>query len=90
MLSINEKCKIISQAAHSYIDLDLLQGFFTYNDVGVPLSQCITYELCSPNEEGERAISETWSYLCELVDKDENANYDSIDDLLSDYLETLM
>jgi len=89
MLDIDAKAKIISQTIHTYRDLDILDKFFTYNDVGVPLSQAYVYDLCDLTEEGEEAIDETWLYLCEVFGKDPNQNYESIDEIIQEYLDLL-
>lgn len=82
-ISYDNKCRIISQAAHILKDYPLLEDFFNYNDVGIPLAQALNYGLCVLTEEGEEAIQETWEFLCVLGQKDPNANnYESIDDIL--------
>ena len=83
MLTIEEKARIISQAPQAFLDLPILEDFFKYNDVGIPLSQALNYGLCTLLEEGEEAIEETWEYLCVLGNKDPNLDtYENIDDIL--------
>jgi hypothetical protein len=87
VLSIEDKAKIITQAAHSLKTEDSFKEFFYENDVGVPLSQCLEYGLCELTQDGEDAINETWTYLCILCKESPNGYFENIDDLTENILE---
>jgi len=53
------------------------QGFFQYNDVGLPMAYAIAEELVTPTNDGEaeRLIDETWVMLCNYIEIDFDAEY---------------
>jgi hypothetical protein len=86
MLSIEEKSRLISQVSHIFGDMPLLSEFFAYNDVGVPLAQCVNYGLCELTQDGEEAINETWDFLCNVSNADKNKDYENADEILMELI----
>jgi hypothetical protein len=88
-MDVENKSKIIEEFVRdfvsdelSYEDIDV-SNFLLYNDLGVPLSQALTYDLVSQlTPEGEKVIEETWFNLCELFGSDPTQDYVDLDDVI--------
>jgi len=54
--------------------------FFSYNDIGLPMSYMIAEGFVNLNEEsaGEEIIEETWQGFCEYINIDPDAEYNDI------------
>lgn len=61
---------------------DEIHEFTAYNDLGIPLSQAVTYGLATLTDEGKRVVDETWFNLCSLLDIDPGLEYETLDDCL--------
>lgn len=85
-MEIEAKASIIEEFIRDFvlhapqIPQDIVE-FMTYNDVGIPLAQCVTYGLATATDEGEIVIEETWRGLCQMVDADPDKDYDDLDDV---------
>jgi hypothetical protein len=88
-MELEDKAKIIEEFVRDFVsdeldyeDIDFV-GFFSYNDLGVPLAQAVTYDLIAQlTPEGEKVLEETWFNLCELFGSDPEEDYIDLDDVI--------
>jgi hypothetical protein len=85
-MDINEKCEIIEELMRDHIDNNLLDGneideFVSFNNLGIPLAQSISYNLATLTALGEEIVEGTWVSMCELLEVDPNKDYQDLDDL---------
>ena len=66
---------------------DKYAEWYLYNDVGMPLAVAVAHGLCSPTEMGVAVIEETYSLLCEELDINPNDKYESLEDILDDFID---
>ena len=59
-------------------------NFLLYNDLGIPLSQAVVYNLAHLTEEGEAIVNDTWENFCSIVEIDPEKDYESIDEMMDD------
>jgi hypothetical protein len=78
------KAEILVQFTQDHFNTGEYDDFFDYNDLGIPLSIAITQDMVILTDSGEALLEETWSDLCLLFDADVNAEYESIDDLITE------
>lgn len=86
MLEIKQMSEILEDFARQFtvgeIDREFFSDFLIYNDIGLPLAQCIVYKLVEPTQEGRAVVLETWVNLCELLDIDSTQEYEDFDEML--------
>jgi hypothetical protein len=88
-MELEDKAKIIEEFVRDFVsdeldyeDLDL-DEFFSYNDLGVPIAQALTYDLVEQlSPEGQKVIEETWFNLCQLFGADPTDDYVDLDDVI--------
>lgn len=56
--------------------------YFKYNDLGIPLAFCLSYDLCKLTSDGERVIEETWNNLCKELNVNPSLDYDNLSDMV--------
>jgi len=78
------KADIIVRFATDNIGIDEYEDFFAYNDLGLPIAFALHHELCTITEKGVEVINETYLDLCSYVDIDDDYEYKSVDDFMSD------
>jgi len=64
------------------VDVNNHQEFFKYNDLGIPLAFCYSYDLCSLTKDGENTIEETWVNMCNELNANPTLDYDSLSDMM--------
>lgn len=84
-MNIKEKCDIVEEfirdhLLHNDFDSNDINEFIKYNDLGIPLSQAVSYELATLTKNGEFLVEETWVSFCQLFDVDPNGDYEDLDD----------
>ena len=62
-------------------DHDAWREFFEYADLGLPLAYLAFTDMCNIKPEGKRIILDTWTTLCDVLDVDPDARYDSLEAL---------
>lgn len=86
MLEINEMSEILEDFARQFttgeVDREFFSDFLIYNDLGLPLAQCVVYGLAKPTTEGNAVILETWNSMCNLLEIDPNDDYDDFDEMI--------
>jgi hypothetical protein len=88
-MELEDKAKIIEEFVRDFVSdeldyegLDIVE-FFSYNDLGVPLAQALTYDLIAQfTPEGQKVLEETWFNLCQMFGSDPEEDYIDLDDLI--------
>lgn len=88
MLDIEKISEILEDFARQFttgeVDREFFSDFLIYNDLGIPLAQCVVYGLATPTQEGSAVILETWNNMCSLLDIDPTEEYEDFDDCIDD------
>jgi hypothetical protein len=86
---VKTKASIIEEFSRELVDSsgdfeDLpINSFRSYNDLGIPLCQALSYNLIeSLTNEGERVIEETWIFFCTMFEVDPEKEYEDFDDIM--------
>jgi len=78
------KAEILVQFTQDHFNSGEYDDFFDYNDLGIPLSIAIVQDMVILTDSGEELLEETWIELCNLFNADVNAEYETIDDLITE------
>lgn len=78
------KAEILVQFTQDSFNDENYDEFFDYNDLGIPLSIAIVQDMVILTDAGEALLEETWIELCNLFNADVNAEYETIDDLITE------
>ena len=78
------KAEIINQFVTDNIENPDYEDYFTYNDLGIPLTVAFINDLCNLTERGVEILGETYTGLCNLLQVDEKESYEDIDDFFED------
>jgi hypothetical protein len=82
-LSTKQRAEIIFEFINEYRPDEAFEGFFSYNDLGVPMAVMIVNDLVILNEGGVQVLDETWISLCEnLNDADPNYDFANLGELI--------
>ena len=88
MLDIEKISEILEDFARQFtsgeVDREFFSDFLIYNDLGVPLAQCVVYGLAKPTGEGSAVILETWKNMCDLLEIDSTVDYEDFDDCIDE------
>jgi hypothetical protein len=79
--TFDNKCNILADLWLNYRSEEEFQDFVEYNDLGLPLSFCISENLVKPGEKAISIVEETFELLLKAVEV-EDAGFDSLDDLM--------
>ena len=89
-MEIKKKCDIIEEFMREYtfgtifLEDEDIKYFISYNNLGIPLAQCVSYSLADPTPEGFLLIEETWESLCSLLDVRVDGDYEDLDEFLEE------
>lgn len=78
------KAEIIVRFVSDNLGVDEYRDFFEYNDLGIPLSVAVKFNLCTLTDEGIKELNETYSDLCSYVGIDDTYEYKSEEDFMAD------
>lgn len=76
------KCAILADLWMNYRGDEEFQDFIEYNDLGLPLSYAIDSEIVKSTEMAQRFIEEAFSLLLAGLEIEEDAGYETLDDIL--------
>lgn len=76
------KCAILADVWMNYRNDEEFQDFIEYNDLGLPLAYIIDSEIVKSTEIAKRYVEETFSVLLAGLEIDEDAGYETLDDIL--------
>ena len=87
-MDINVKCEIIEEFIRDHVDTGLLKGihideFIFLNNLGIPLSQAVSYNLATLTALGEEIVESTWISLCEIFSANPNDEYEDFEDIIN-------
>lgn len=81
-MDIESKARIICEYFEAGSQDEHYMGFVTKNDMGIPLSIALVFNLVKLNEGGQKEIEETWFDLCTTFGVDPEDDYESIEDII--------
>jgi hypothetical protein len=81
-MEFSDKCAILADLWLNYKDMDALQDFLEYNDVGMPLAYFIHSEMVTPEEEAFGYVEETYESLVDSLGLDINAKFYTLAEML--------
>ncbi len=86
MTDFSNMCNILGELYQNYKDeKGDLSEFIEYNDLGLPLAYFAKENLVTILPDAERYVVETWRVLMSAIGCDEDAEYESLEDLLTDF-----
>jgi len=62
-VELKTKAEIIIQFTEQFVDDERFEDFFSYNDLGIPLSVAVFNDLCELNDKGIITLDETFTML---------------------------
>lgn len=84
-MELKAKCDIIEEFMRDYVfnndfSSDDINKFISFNNLGIPLAQSVSYDLATLTKNGEFLVEETWLSFCELFDVNAQGEYENLDD----------
>lgn len=76
------RCDILSDLWIEYKEEPQFRDFVSYNDLGLPLAFLVSEDLVTPNDKAIMMVNETFVLLLRSLEIEEDAGFDSLDDLL--------
>lgn len=84
-MDLKTKAQIIVEFVEVEAENDMFEGFFSYNDLGIPLAVSLVNDLCQLNDKGIEALEETYTMLLvELKVPDIYKEYTDLDEIVED------
>ena len=88
MNDFSSKCEILGELWIDYKGDETFVDFIEYNDLGLPLAYVVSAGLAKIEPQGELYINETWDLLLEALGLDSETNWESLEDMLENAMET--
>lgn len=82
-MTLEDKIAILSELWLDYKDMDGMQDFVEYNDIGLPLAYAIDAGLSEITSDGIVFIEETYKMLVESFELDLNEDFFSLSQMLN-------
>ena len=82
MTDFETRCDILSDLWLEYKHDEQFKDFIDYNDIGLPLAFTVSEGLSTITGKGRLFINETFELFLQSLGIQEDAGYDSLDDLL--------
>lgn len=79
---IEVRCDILSELWIDYRDQEDFDDFIDYNDLGLPLAFALAEGIVKPTDKSTMIVNETFDLFLATLSIEEDAGYDSLDDLL--------
>lgn len=76
------RCDILSDLWIEYKEEPQFRDFVSYNDLGLPLAFLVSENLVTPNDKAIMMVNETFILLLRSLEIEEDAGFDSLEDLL--------
>lgn len=74
-------CTILSELWMDYKTDKYFKDFIEYNDIGLPLAYLIDNELVEPTALAKQYVYETWDIFLAALEINEDAGWNSLDEL---------
>lgn len=78
----SKRCEILANFWMEYRDEESLEDFITYNDIGLPLAFAIDMDIVKSTPMAEAYINECFELLCQALEISDEAQYNSLADML--------
>ena len=88
MTDFSRKCEILGDLWIEYRTDDEFKDFIEYNDIGLPIAYAVSTNLVKVEPQGELYINETWDLFIDALGLDYNAEYESLEDMLEQAIES--
>jgi uncharacterized protein YaiI (UPF0178 family) len=75
-------CEILADMWVNHKTEEGLEDFISYNDIGLPLAFAVAEGMATISDKGKTFINETWNLLLATLEIEEDAGYESFDDLM--------
>ena len=85
MNGVRKKIEILAELYFNYNGEPNFAEFFFYNSIGLPLAYVVNEELATLTLIGENYINETYGILIASLGADQEAEYESLADLLNQF-----
>ena len=85
MSGVNKQVEILGELYFSYKGDKNFEEFFEYNTIGLPLAYVVSQGLATLEPTGEQYVSETYRILIESLGADQEAEYESLEDLFNKF-----
>lgn len=85
MSGVNKQVEILGELYFSYQGDKNFEEFFEYNTIGLPLAYVVSQGLATLEPTGEQYVSETYRILIESLGADQEAEYESLEDLFNKF-----
>jgi hypothetical protein len=80
--SIETKAEILADFYIEYKGSEQFADFFSYNDLGLPISYAISSGIVGSTKVAEGFINETFDLLLEVLSIGNDTGFDTLDDIL--------
>ena len=86
MTDFSRMCSLLGELYETYRDdKGEFEDFMQYNDLGLPLAYFVKEGLVTLTEDAKKYVVETWRVLMMAIGADEDAEYESLEELLTDF-----
>lgn len=81
MTDFESMCEILGEFWSEYRDLEDLEDFVGYNDLGLPLAYFINESIVVSTPAAEAYVNETFNFLVAALGIDDKVAYESLDEM---------
>lgn len=81
MTDFESMCEILGEFWSEYRDLEELEDFVGYNDLGLPLAYFINESIVVSTPAAEAYVNETFNFLVAALGIDDKVAYESLDEM---------
>lgn len=81
MTDFESMCEILGEFWSEYRDLEELEDFVGYNDLGLPLAYFINESIVVSTPAAEAYVNETFNFLVAALGIDDKVPYESLDEM---------
>ena len=81
MTDFESMCEILGEFWSEYRDLEELEDFVGYNDLGLPLAYFINESIVVSPPAAEAYVNETFNFLVAALGIDDKVPYESLDEM---------
>ena len=81
-MEFETKCAILADLWLNYRDIEGLQDFIEYNDIGLPLAYLVHSELVTANDQSLLYVDETYNLLAESLGLDLDEEFSTLSEML--------
>lgn len=80
--TFDNKTSILADLWIEYKQEEAFLDFIEYNDIGLPLAYLISNNIAKSNKVGDVMIDETWELLLSALGIQEDAGFETLDEIL--------